>query len=411
MRGPQTVSLRYGHGTLECRIPAGAELLDIREPLRSVNPAAFHQGLAGILPAVIPEGQIAIVVADKTRRCDYPTVLPWLLAALEERRVEQGRIVFYIAYGNHAPQTEAESLATYGLVFRQFPFIHHQSTDPALFVERGMTSRGTPVRVRRDLAAAGLILTVGAISHHYFAGFGGGRKLLFPGLGEQQAIYHNHRLYLDCQERTLAPGCRPGQVNNNPLAEDLAEVNQRLPPYCSIHGLLDSRGEVAAFRFGSSYQDFLRACREHDGYFKAGVRKQYALVVASAGGYPKDINLIQAHKAIDNAAAFVQDGGRLILLAECPDGVGSTTFLPYFEMGGWQSTFDHLVSNYSGNGGTALAMMAKTSRITISLLTALDPTLCQRIGITRVSSQQLMQLLAEEQHSIAVISNSSMLVR
>ena len=374
------------------------------------QPGDLSPGVSSHAPGVIPEGRIAIVVADKTRRCDYPTVLPWLLEMLKERGVEQERIVFYIAYGNHAPQTDAESLATYGLVFRDYAFIHHESTEPNLFVERGITSRGTPVRVRKDLVAAGLILTVGALSHHYFAGFGGGRKLLFPGLGEQQAIYHNHRLYLDIHRRTLAPGCRPGQMDNNPLAEDLAEVDLLLPSYCSIHGLLDSQGDVVAFRFGRSYQDFLNACREHDRFFRASSQQQYALVLASAGGYPKDINMIQAHKAIDNAAAFVQDGGSLILLAECPDGIGSTTFLPYFEMGGWESAFDHLVSNYNGNGGTALAMMAKTRRITIYLVTDLDRTLCERIGLIKISSQQLSNLLANEPLNIAVIKNSSMLI-
>ena len=209
MINSQTISLRYGRGTEEFRIPAAADILDIREPQQSVSPETFRLGLADLLPAVIPEGQIAIVVADKTRWCDYPTVLPWLLEILTERGIERRRIVFYIAYGTHAPQTEAESLATYGLVFQDYPFIHHQSTEPNLFVELGMTSRGTPVRVRRDLMAAGLILTVGAISHHYFAGFGGGRKLLFPGLGEQQAIYHNCLLY-------TSPSPRDGLLSRMP---------------------------------------------------------------------------------------------------------------------------------------------------------------------------------------------------
>ena len=411
MKEQQTLSLRYGRGHLEFGIPASADILDIREPQRTFSEETFRKGMASILPIVIPEGQIAIVVADKTRQCDYPTVLPWLLEMLEKRGVERSRIVFYIAYGNHAPQTDAESLATYGPVFQDYPFIHHESTEANLFFQLGITSRGTQVRVRKDLIAAGLIITVGALSHHYFAGFGGGRKLIFPGLGEQQAIYHNHRLYLDRHRSTLAPGCRPGQIEGNPLAEDLAEVDQLLPPYCSIHGLPDSQGKVATFRFGRTYQDFLSACQEHDKFFRASSRQQYALVLASAGGHPKDINVIQAHKAIDNAAAFVQDGGTLILLAECPDSIGSTTFLPYFEMGGWESAFKHLADNYSGNGGTALAMMAKTRRITIYLVTALDHTLCERIGLIRISNQQLSKMLADEQHSVAVIKNSSMLIR
>ncbi len=407
----QTIALRYGHGSLEFPVPATAELLDICEPQMSVSLENFRQGLAEILPTCIPAGPVAIVVADKTRLCAYPLALPWLLTALEERGATPDRIVFYIAYGNHAPQTEAESQAAYGPTFSQYPFVQHCSSDADLFVELGTTRSGTPVRVRRELLEAGLILTVGAISHHYFAGFGGGRKLMFPGLGEQQAIYANHRLFLDTQRRTLAAGCRPGQMAGNPLAEDLEEIHRLLPPYLSIHGLPNSSGQIAAFRFGRTYEEFLGICREHDHHFQADIDRQFDLVLASAGGYPKDINLIQAHKAIDNGAAFVRDGGTLLLLAECQDGIGSDTFLPYFAMGGWESAFDQLDRHYSGNGGTALAMMAKTGRITIALITALDLDFCTRIGVTRLDAKKAAHLLTKEKGCVAVIRNSSMLIR
>ena len=225
-----------------------------------------------------------------------------------------------------------------------------------------------------------------------------------------QAIYQNHRLFLDTEQRILAPGCRPGQLHGNPIAEDLAEINSMLPAYLSIHGLLDSRGEVAAFRFGTTYDDFLNVCREHDTLYRSTTGKQYDLVLASAGGYPKDINIIQVHKAIDNAAAFVRDGGTLILLAECADGIGSATFLPYFEMDNREATFDHLVAHYSGNGGTALAMMAKTERIRIFLVTDLDENLCRQIDITRIKREEAARR-AINAGELAVITNASMLIR
>jgi len=410
MTPSRVLALRYGRGVLECAVPADADLLEVREPSPTVSRASFGQGLARLLPHPLPPGPIAIVVADKTRLCGYPLVLPWLTEALRERGADRSRITFFIAYGTHAPQSAAESLAAYGPVYTEYPFIHHQGTAPTRFAELGRTSRATPVRIRADLLAAGLIVTVGAISHHYFAGFGGGRKLLFPGLGEREAIFANHRLFLDPERRALAAGCRPGQVNGNPLAEDLAEINGLLPPYLSIHGLLDSRGEIAACRFGRCYDDFLATCREHDALFRAATTKQYDLVLASAGGHPKDINFIQAHKAIDNAAAFVRDHGTLIVLAECADAIGSTAFLPYFELGGQEAAFAHLAAHYSGNGGTALAMMAKTERIRIALVTALDDTLCRRIGVTRITPEEASRR-AMTTPEMAIIPNASVLVR
>ena len=406
----RTIALRYGHGQLPFTVADHADCLDIKEPPHTVSRESFLEGLHRLLPPALPSGPIAIVVADKTRLCGYPQVLPWLTTALLDRGADRDQLTFFIAYGTHACQSDAESLAAYGSTYSEYPFVHHTCTTPTRFAELGCTRRGTPVRVRADLLAASLIITVGAISHHYFAGFGGGRKLLFPGLGEQEAIYANHRLFLDTSRGILAPGCRSGQLAGNPLAEDLAEIEGMLPPYLAIHGLLDSHGEVAAYRFGASAHDFLKACREHDSYYRPDIDRQYHLVLASAGGYPKDINFIQVHKALDNAAAFVRNNGTLLMLAECADGIGSTTFLPYFKMGGRKAAFDHLATVYSGNGGTALAMMAKTNRIRIAMVTTLDPLLCQQIGISVLTATEAASTVNAAQE-MAIIANASMLVR
>ena len=407
---PRTLALRYGQGLIEVAVPAGADILDAQEPSSTVNYEHFRHGIAGLLAGADFTQAIAVVVADKTRLCGYTTVLPWLMEALTRQGVRKEQITFSIAYGNHARQSEAECLAAYGEVYRAYPFIHHDSSEQTAFAYLGTTRRGTPVHVRQDVVSTRTIITIGAISHHYFAGFGGGRKLLFPGLGERQAIFANHRLLLDADAPRLAPGCQPGQLAGNPLAEDLEEINTLLPPYYSIHGLLNSHGQLAALRFGRNYQEFLTVCREHDQHYWIPASQQYDLVLSSAGGYPKDINMIQTHKALHNAAMFVRDGGQLILLAQCADGIGSATFLPYFEMGGPEQAYEHLRANYSGNGGTALALMAKTRRIAISMLTDLPVELSQRIGLKSVDYQTLAASLRQPGIRIAIIPNSSMVI-
>ena len=411
MSGTRTLGLRYGRSTIELAVPAAAERLEPCEPALELDRDNFRAGLAAELPDPLPSGRIVVVVADKTRLCGYPTILPWLVELLAERGAGPERVVFLIAYGVHSRQSEEESLAAYGPVYRQYPFVHHNCDDSTVFVELGRTGRGTPARVRRELVEAGLVLTVGAVSHHYFAGFGGGRKLLFPGLGERRAILANHRLFLDPATRTLHPHCCAGRLAGNPLAEDLDEIARLLPRPLSVHGLLDSSGALVACRIGRGPEAFTRACREHDRCFRAPGDRRYDLVVASAGGYPKDINLIQAHKAIDNAAGFVGDGGTLVLLAECADGVGSAGFLPFFDLGGREQAFDQLIRDYSGNGGTALALMAKNERIRIRLLTGLDPEVCRRIGVRPITIAAAEQLLRAEAESSAVIANASLLIR
>jgi nickel-dependent lactate racemase len=275
----------------------------------------------------------------------------------------------------------------------------------------GTTRRGTPVRIRKDILDADLVITFGAISHHYFAGYGGGRKLIFPGLGQQAAIYRNHSLFLDTKRRTLSAGCRSGRLAGNPLAEDLAEIEAYRPADLAIHGILDSHGTVCRLMTGNGVDHFRQACEGHGQNCEVATGDGYDMVAASCGGYPKDINLIQAHKAIHHAAAFVKDGGDLIVFARCRDGVGSTTFLPWFDMGGWDAAFDLLSQSYQGNGGTALAMMEKTRRINIFLVTDLSPGVCRAIGVTRIDPASAATRVRQHRGTIAVIPSASLLVR
>ncbi len=336
--------------------------------------------------------------------------LPVLLDALAEAGADPDRISIYIAYGTHAPQTEADCRRAYGAAYARGRWVHHRCDDLAVFIELGATRRGTPVRLRRDIMEAGSVITFGAISHHYFAGFGGGRKLIFPGLGEKAAVFANHGLFLDRAARRLAPGCRPGVLAGNPLAEDLAEIEALRPADMAVHGLLNSRGEVCDLRVGQGNRFFEQACARHAARFEAP-GEDYDLVLASCGGFPKDINLIQSHKAIHHAAAFVRDGGRLILLARCADGVGSQTFLPWFVLGGWEAAFERLCANYAGNGGTALAMMEKLKRIRIDLVTDLDDATAACVGFGKLTLEQARQEAAAHPGRLAVIPNAAMVVR
>ncbi len=236
----------------------------------------------------------------------------------------------------------------------------------------GTTSRGTEVKINKEILQKDLVVTFGAILHHYFAGFGGGRKLLFPGLAGYDAILHNHSLFLDFKNKRLDPGCQSGKLDGNPLALDLEEINALLPPKLEIHGILNSNKEVCEIHFGLNYDQFREACQRYDHYFRTPGDKRYDLVVASAGGYPKDINFIQAHKSIHNAASFVKDGGTLVILAECIDGIGNKAFMELFKLGGTEGIFREMALAYKNNAGTALATIEKAQRISIRFVTSLD---------------------------------------
>lgn len=355
---------------------------------------------------------IAIVVADKTRLCGYKNYLPWILDILYQKDMEKQQIQFFIAYGIHERQSDEECLNAYGDIYQKYSFIHHDSDNKNLFTYLGRTDRGTKIHIRKDLLEKDLIITFGALSHHYFAGYGGGRKLLFPGLGYKPDIYQNHGLFLDKSLKDLTPGCRPGNIENNPLAQDLRQIDSFIGTQrVCIHGILGSKGKVCQLIVGQTYTDFLSACKTLDSFYKTNTEKQYELVIASCGGFPKDINFIQAHKAINNAAMFVKDKGSLIILAECIDGIGSDSFIEYFDYHNFARAFNLLEKDYKGNGGTALSMMAKTSRINIFLKTFLDDKICQKIGVQKIADNMIQTLIKKFHHDMTCIENASLLVR
>lgn len=406
------ISLSYGRDKVMFAVPDRTVIPVFTEPEYRISREGFVADLQQLLPSDKDKyNNIAIVVSDKTRLCGYPEYLPWLTATLIERGADKANICFYIAYGTHARQTEAESLASYGETYRQYRFVHHNCDDGSLFVQVGTTSRGTPVDVRKDILNSTLLITFGSVSHHYFAGYGGGRKLIFPGLGSRKAVYHNHGLFLDRQTRSLATGCQPGNLEGNPLADDLREFDTFLPHKISIHGIMNASGKVCQLTTGDSYGQFVDACKLHDSYYRYSHDGQFDLVIASSGGYPKDINFIQAHKSVHHAAAFVRDGGKLVVLSECVDGIGSNYFMKYLEAGSFEAAFAMLEQHYEGNGGTALSMMLKTKRIQIHMLTSLGEAVCRTLGVKRVDKDAVQQIIDRENGSIAAISNASMLVK
>lgn len=403
----------YGTDQLALCLPAHTRQLQLQEPEKVITPVLFQKRLDSYLRQTpLDLSNPVLVLADKTRLCGYPEYLPLLIRCLEKHGMDPASLKIIIGYGTHHRQSDEECRQGYGAAYDHYSFIHHDCQLEDGFKELGHTTRGTPIRFRRDLLEASAIITMGAVSHHYFAGYGGGRKLIFPGCGERDSIYKNHGLYLDSTAGTIAEGCQPGILDGNPLAEDLFEIEEKLPADLSIHGILDSHGSLCNLLLGHGRKTFLEACALHGKNCEVD-SPRYDIVVASSGGYPKDINFIQSHKAVHNAAMFVRDGGLLLIYGECRDGIGSKTFLPWFEMDSFDTAFKELSLHYQGNGGTALAMMTKLQRIKIGMVTSLDDETCRLIGMEHWSHDQVSAHLDNlgKEGSIAFIPNASLTVK
>ncbi len=403
----------YGNDNLVLSLPISASHLRVQEPARLISPPLFQEKLTVFFRQTsLDLTSPVLVLADKTRLCGYPEYLPLLISGLEQHGMDPASLKIIISYGTHARQSDEECRQAYGGVYDDYTFIHHDCQMSDGFKEVGRTTRNTPIRFRHDLLEASAIMTMGAVSHHYFAGYGGGRKLIFPGCGERDSIYTNHGLFLDSTTGSIAEGCQPGILDGNPLAEDLFEIEDKLPADLAIHGILDSHGSLCDIIFGQGRNVFLDACKLH-GQNCEITSPQFDTVIASCGGFPKDINFIQSHKAIHNASMFVRDGGQLLIYGECRDGVGSKTFLPWFKMASFDAAFKELAHHYQGNGGTALAMMTKAHRIRIGMVTTLDDETCRLIGLERRSHGSIVDYLSElkKEETIAFIPNASLTVK
>lgn len=405
------IQIPYGRVTLEGFLPEGTKTLTINEPEHRLTPEKFQAALCNyLIQNALDLTDTVVVVADKTRVCGYPAYLPLLTEVLQKNGLKEGGLRFIIAYGTHPRQSDKECLQCYGSIYTQYPFIHHNCLDSESFADCGTTSRGTPIRHRRDLMEASCVITMGPICHHYFAGYGGGRKLIFPGCGERDSIYTNHSLYLDNINNCLSTHCQPGVLKGNPIAEDLFEIEEKNPADLAIHGILNSHGQLNDIIVGAGKNSFLEACSIH-GELCESSAPAFPVVLASCGGFPKDINFIQSHKAIHNAAMFVEDGGTLIVYSELRDGIGSKTFLPWFGKGGFEKAFTQLSCGYEGNGGTALAMMTKNMRIKIILVTELEENICNVVGVQKWSHSQVFSFIKTATSPIGYIPNASLLVR
>ncbi|MGB3223008.1 MAG: nickel-dependent lactate racemase [Desulforhopalus sp.] len=413
MSAKTTCHISYGTERLELSLPSSSRSLQLAEPKKIITRVLFQSRLDDFLrQQPLDLSNPVVVLADKTRLCGYPEYLPLLLKGLEQHGMNTAKLKIIISYGTHPRQNDEECRQAYGEMYDHFSFVHHDCQLADGFKELGHTGRGTPIRFRRDMLEASAIITMGAVSHHYFAGYGGGRKLIFPGCGERDAIYKNHGLYLDGAAGSIAEGCRPGLLAGNPLAEDLFEIEEKLPAELALHGILDSRGELCDLLLGKGRESFLEACSLHGKNCEI-TSGSFDVVIASAGGYPKDINFIQSHKAVHNAAMFVRDGGLLLVYAECRDGIGSKTFLPWFKMGSFDAAFKELSRQYQGNGGTALAMMTKLQRIRICMVTSLDEETCNLIGMEHWTHDQASGYLSEQVNNktTAFIPNASLTVK
>jgi len=242
----------------------------------------------------------------------------------------------------------------------------------AQLIKIGAMKDDTPIEVNRALKEFDKVIVTGAVGFHYFAGFTGGRKSICPGLAAAPTIEATHMLALDFERGGRREGIGSGLLAGNAVHEECERVASLIDPMFSINAIVDDRGRVQKVVAGHWRAAHARACEHYIAGHSLRITERREVVVVSCGGSPYDLNLIQAHKALDMAAHACVDGGTIILLAECSDGLGRADFLKWFESGDSSALETRLRKAYEVNGQTAWALLTKAERFRIHIVTTLE---------------------------------------
>ncbi|MCL7451669.1 MAG: nickel-dependent lactate racemase [Anaerolineae bacterium] len=379
--GMSELELPYGHGVVQVRVP-DAHLKGVLLPRQNSEPAdeavllraALAQpiGTARLREMVRSGQQVDIVTSDLTRPCPSERLLPLVLDELAAGGVRDEEVMVVLARGLHRPMTAGEVETAVGAeVYRRLRIVNH---DPADCVRLGVTSAGTPVEIFRPLVEADFRICLGNLELHYFAGYSGGAKAVLPGCASRATLNANHALM-------VRPEARAGRLAGNPVRADLEEGAAMLGVDFVLNVVMDGH-RLAGAVAGDVTAAHRRGCELVAARGIVEIERPADVVLVSAGGHPKDLNLYQAQKALDNAAYALRDGGVLILAAECPEGLGNATFEAWLTGATPDELLARIQQEFVLGGHKAAAVAAVLRRAAVYLVSALPDELVRRCGLT-----------------------------
>jgi lactate racemase len=338
-------------------------------------------GSAALEELVNPGESVLIVVPDATRRTASDQIVNLLVRRLIANGTAPFEIAVIFATGIHRRVTDEEKreLLT-PFIAQRIKTLDHSARDlmraaglpSKQFVHFGETSGGIPVELNRVLTEYDHVVAVGGVTFHYFAGFTGGRKLICPGLASAATIAATHALAFDFEHRTRRAGVGPGLLAGNVVHEAFVEAAAPVKPTFAVNAVVNDRGAATEIFSGDWIASHRAACDFYAARHTVEIAEKRELVIVSAGGAPFDLNMIQAQKALEMAALACRDGGTIVFLAECGDGLGRDDFLKWFEAENSGELAERLVENYQVNGQTAWSLLRKAERFDVRILTALS---------------------------------------
>lgn len=360
------LSLGYGKGNVELEV-AETNLVGILEPHTPVISQSEKDVIFEALQNPIrsnplshcmnPGEKVVIVTSDITRPMPSKKVLPVVVDQVNRAGIPDRDICVVFGLGIHRPHTVEEHKQLMGEELHER--VKCMDSDPGNVVHLGRTSRGTPIDIFKPVVEADKRICLGNIEYHYFAGFSGGMKAIMPGVSTRDAIQANHSHMLDEKAAT-------GRIDDNPIRQDIDEVADFLRIAFALNVVLDEKKCIINAFAGHVIDAHRQGCKYLDSIYRIKIPKPADIVIVSPGGFPKDINLYQAQKALDNAGHAVKEGGTIVLVASCKEGFGEDVFEEWLVQ---SETTDDILNRIresfrlGGHKAAAIAALLKKAKV------------------------------------------------
>ena len=327
------IQLPYGKGTLPLNVP-DKNLLDVVLPKEIIPPERSESLIKNALydplgtdrlSEIASRGdRVAIVVDDYTRPCPTEELLLPVLEELKKAGVYDSDVLVIVATGTHkSPSFEMVKKIVGDKVSRNYTVISNDSVNGE-FISVGKSRRGNEIEILKDYVDADIKILVGDIEYHYFAGYGGTRKSILPGISSENTIQGNHRLLFEEHART-------GVLKENPVHLEMNEAMHLAGCDFALNVVLNSNHRIVGAWAGNPEPVLDAGVKLVDDMYKREVEEKPNIVVAAANGHPHDLDLYQVVKALHGATLVLKEKGVIILVAECKEGHGSQLYVDWLK--------------------------------------------------------------------------------
>jgi nickel-dependent lactate racemase len=394
------MKLKYGRKELEFEIESSRvidiltadEKTGIKDPEAAVEAALTSPiataALADLLAAK-EINELVIVVNDVTRYTPYNYLLPPLLKTIAEAGIKKEQVTFIVATGVHSPHSAAQNREIFGEAAAEYEFVYHNCDQD--LSDLGQLSTGNQLLLNKRAAEADFLITTGVILPHYMAGFSGGRKSILPGVAGRKSIENNHAMMVEVTAENPA-------LEDNPISREMFEAAAKVGVDFILNVVTNSSRKIVQVCAGDYRQAWEAGIAASAEMYHLPLAEKADAALVSSGGFPRDINIYQAQKALDHADHAVKKGGTIIWAAECSEGYGEECFRKWMDQAAKpEVNIERIKEKFVLGGHKAFAVSKVAAGKEIILISSLSRAETENIFAKKMNSlQEAVEYLEEK---------------